>query len=92
MVAFDDIELAVADIHWAKEQGLGGIVMPPLYPGSKFFFDPDLDPIWAACEEVDLPLSQHGGTGAPDYQPAGFAAIMVLATEHFFSRAARCGR
>ncbi len=84
LVAFDDVEQAVADVHWAKEQGLGGIVMPPLYPGSKFFFDPVLDPIWAACQEVGLPLSQHGGTGAPDYQPAGFAAIMVLATEHSF--------
>ena len=58
--------------------------MPPLYPGSKFFFDPTLDPIWAACQEVGLPLSQHGGTGAPNYQPVGFAAFMVLAAEHSF--------
>ena len=44
---------------------------PPLTSRSKFFFDPALDPIWAAAQEVGLPLSQHGGTGAPDYQPAG---------------------
>ena len=24
VVAFDDVEQAVADIHWAKEHGLGG--------------------------------------------------------------------
>jgi hypothetical protein len=34
--------------------------------------------------EVGLPLSQHGGLGAPPYSPPGFAAIMVLATEHSF--------
>jgi predicted TIM-barrel fold metal-dependent hydrolase len=84
LVAFDDVDEAVAEVHWAKEHGLGGILMPPLYPGSKFFFDPALDPIWAACQETGLPLSQHGGTGAPDYQPAGFAAILVLAAEHSF--------
>ena len=84
LVNFDDVDQAVADVHWAKEHGLGGIQMPPLTSHSKFFFDPALDPIWAAVQEVGLPLSQHGGTGAPDYQPAGFAAIMVLATEHSF--------
>ncbi|MET0883519.1 MAG: amidohydrolase family protein [Acidimicrobiales bacterium] len=84
LVNFDDVDQAVADVHWAKEHGLGGIQMPPLTSLSKFFFDPALDPIWAAVQEVGLPLSQHGGTGAPDYQPAGFAAIMVLATEHSF--------
>jgi predicted TIM-barrel fold metal-dependent hydrolase len=84
LVSFDDVDQAVKDVHWAKEQGLVGILMPPLYPGSKFFFDPALDPIWAACQDVGLPLSQHGGTGAPNYQPQGFAAFMVLAAEHSF--------
>ena len=84
LVSFDDVDQAVKDVHWAKEQGLVGILMPPLYPGSKFFFDPALDPIWAACQEVGLPLSQHGGTGAPNYQPQVFAAFMVLAAEHSF--------
>ena len=58
--------------------------MPPLHPGGKYFFDPALDPVWAACVDVGFALSQHGGTGAPDYQPASFASFMVLATEHSF--------
>ena len=84
MVPFGDVDQAVRDIYWAEAHGLGGILMPPLYPGSKFFFDPALDPIWAACQEVGLPLSQHGGVGAPNYQPPSYAAFMVLATEHSF--------
>jgi predicted TIM-barrel fold metal-dependent hydrolase len=84
LVAFDDIDLAVADIHWAKEHGLGGVMMPALLPGDAFFFDPALDPVWAACAEVDLTISQHGGSGAPAYGPPGFAAIMTLAFEHSF--------
>jgi predicted TIM-barrel fold metal-dependent hydrolase len=84
LVAFDDVDRAVADIHWAKEHGLGGVMMPALGADGPFFFDPALDPIWAACVETDLPISQHGGTGSPAYNPPGFAALMTLAIEHSF--------
>ncbi len=83
-ISFDDVDQAVTDIHWAKEHGLGGVLMPPLHPGGKYFFDPGLDPIWAACQEAGLPLNQHGGTGTPKYEPVSFASFMVLATEHSF--------
>ena len=83
-IDFDDVEQAIADVHWAKENGLGGVLMPPLHPNAKFFFDPALDPVWAACQETGLPLGQHGGTGSPKYEPQSFASFMVLATEHSF--------
>jgi predicted TIM-barrel fold metal-dependent hydrolase len=84
LISFDDVGLAVEDIHWAKEHGLGGVMMPALLPGGIFFFDPALNPVWAACVEAGLPISQHGGSGAPTYGPPGFAAIMTLALEHSF--------
>jgi len=83
-IVFDDVDQAVKDIHWAKAQGLGGIMMPALYPDGTFFFDPALDPIWAAIQEVGLPISQHGGAGVPAYSPPGMAAILTLAYEHAF--------
>lgn len=83
-VSFDDVAQAVRDIAWAKDQGFVGVLMPPLHPGARYFFDPALDPIWAACVETGLPLAQHGGTGAPEYQPVSFSSFMVLATEHWF--------
>src|SRR5690606_16743410 len=83
-VAFDDVRQAVADIYEAKEQGFVGVLVPPLYPGSRYFFDPELDPIWAALCETGMALSQHGGVGAPDYQPQTMSAFLVLATEHSF--------
>jgi predicted TIM-barrel fold metal-dependent hydrolase len=81
LISFDDgIDVAVRDIHWAKKHGLGGVMMPSLEPGGIFFFDP----VWGACEEVGFPISQHGGSGVPRYQPMGFAALMTLAIEHTF--------
>ena len=84
LISFDDIDLAVTDIHWAKDHGLKGVMMPALLPGGIFFFDPVLDPVWATCVELGLPVSQHGGSGAPTYGPPGFAAIMTIALEHSF--------
>jgi predicted TIM-barrel fold metal-dependent hydrolase len=84
VVSFDDIDQAIRDVHWAKEQGLGGIMMPALNPGGKDFFDPMLDPIWAAVQEVGLPLSQHGGAGLPGYSATGFAAILTVSIENGF--------
>ena len=84
VVSFDDVDRAVKDIHWAREHGLGGIMMPGLYPGGKSFFDPSLDPIWAAVSDVGLPISQHGGAGLPGYSAPGFAAILTLSIENGF--------
>jgi predicted TIM-barrel fold metal-dependent hydrolase len=84
VISFDDIDQAVNDVQWAKEHGLGGIMMPPLNPGGIFFFDPVLDPVWRAIQDVGLPISQHGGSGAPAYSPPGFASIITLAMEHSF--------
>lgn len=84
LISLRDVDRAVATVHWARDHGLGGIMMPALNPGDRYFFDPVLDPIWAAIEETGLPISQHGGVGAPTYGPPGLAAILTLAHEHSF--------
>ena len=55
LVSFDDVDDAVRDVYWAKEHGLGGISLPSLLPGGTYFFDPKLDPFWAACQDVGFP-------------------------------------
>jgi predicted TIM-barrel fold metal-dependent hydrolase len=84
VVSFRDVDQAIADIRWAKEHGLGGIMMPPLFQGGTNFFDPVLDPIWAAIEETGLPVAQHGGAGLPGYSAQGFAAILTVSVENGF--------
>jgi predicted TIM-barrel fold metal-dependent hydrolase len=84
VVSFDDVDDAVREVRWAKEHGLGGIMMPGLNPGGRDFFDPELDPIWAAIEDTGLPISQHGGAGLPGYSAPGFAAILTVSIENGF--------
>jgi len=82
--SFTDIEQAVRDIHWAKEHGLGGIMMPELTRESRSLVDPALDPIWTACQETGLPISAHGGASLPDYGAGGFAALVAAMAENAF--------
>lgn len=84
VVSFDDIDQAIADIRWAKEQGLGGIMLPAMNPGGTNFFDPVLDPIWATIVETGMPVTQHGGAGLPGYSAVGFAAILTVSIENGF--------
>ena len=92
-MSFEDVDQAVADVHWAKENGLGGIGLPGLTRNGKFYFDPALDPVWAACQETGLPVSQHGGGFDPNGPRGamglfgtapGFGAFMMISTENAF--------
>jgi len=90
----ENVEQSVADVHWAKEHGLGGVALPAINGGGRFYFDPALDPVWAACEETGLVVSQHGALlmdpeGPPGGwgfagQPSGFGALMLITAENAF--------
>jgi predicted TIM-barrel fold metal-dependent hydrolase len=91
--SFADVDRAVEEVYWAKENGLGGIGLPGLTRDGRFFFDPELDPIWAACQETGLPVSQHGGGFDPNGPRGsfgirgtapGFGAFMMISTENAF--------
>jgi predicted TIM-barrel fold metal-dependent hydrolase len=84
VVSFNDIDAALEDIAWAKDHGLRGVMMPALNPGGTYFFDQKLDPVWACCQDLGLPLNQHGGAGLPAYEPLGFAALLTIGIESSF--------
>jgi predicted TIM-barrel fold metal-dependent hydrolase len=68
-IMLHDIDAAVAEIRWAKDNGLtGGVLLPGAPPGSGLppLFDPDYyEPLWAICAELGLPLNHHSGSAAP---------------------------
>ena len=71
-----DIDRAVREIEWAAEAGLrGGILLPSEAPELPLLNDPYYEPVWAACEEHDMPLNWHGGgqVGDAGTRPEAFA-------------------
>jgi len=69
-ILLDDVDRAVSEIRWIREQpGLfGGVLVPNPNADSKVapLHAPDYEPIWAALEDLGLPLSIHGGPGGPN--------------------------
>ncbi len=56
-----DVDAAIEEVHWAKEHGLKGVLLPSdhMLQLSNLYY-PRLDPFWATCAELDMPLHRHG--------------------------------
>ncbi len=78
-VFLNDIDDAVAEVAWAREHGLfGGILLPGVPPDSGLppLFAPDYDPLWAACQDHDMPINNHSGAAGP--APGAYLASMAI--------------
>ena len=89
-VFLNDIDDAIEDTKWIREQGLrGGILIPNVPPDAKWvrpLYDPAYDPFWAVCQDLDIPINVHGGTGAPDYGNYPFAMLLYITEVGFYSQ------
>ena len=60
VVPFDDVERAVGEIRWARRAGLrGGVFLPTHWDPLPSYNHPRYEPIWVACEELELPVNTH---------------------------------
>jgi predicted TIM-barrel fold metal-dependent hydrolase len=74
-----DVAGAVAEIRRAKADGLTGVMLPLIYyntPEEPFWNDRCYDPIWAACQELEMPIHTHTGAGCPWYGDQPEAPIL----------------
>jgi predicted TIM-barrel fold metal-dependent hydrolase len=73
------VAASVDEIHRARESGLrGGILIPPMWQPHEPYHDHKYDPIWAACEELHMPVHVHSGVAD---KAAYGAHIGIYATE-----------
>jgi predicted TIM-barrel fold metal-dependent hydrolase len=63
VVSFADVDGTVAEIQWAKEHGLIGIVLPTVDESTPFFH-PRHEPIWSLLEELEMPVNSHTAISA----------------------------
>ena len=62
IVPIYEVEAAVAEIHRAKESGLwGGILIPSMWQPYPPYSDERYDPVWAACQDLEMPVHVHSG-------------------------------
>lgn len=89
-IFLNDIDDAIADVRWIKDHDLrGGVLIPNIPPDVKWIkplHHPDYDPLWAVCEELEVPVHSHGGTGAPEYARTPSSAVLMIAEVPFYSQ------
>jgi predicted TIM-barrel fold metal-dependent hydrolase len=89
-VFLNDVDDAIADATWIKEQGLkGGILLPNIPPNLSWvkpLYHPDYDRFWKVCEDLDLPVNVHSGTGSPDYGNFPFSGLLQAIEIPFYSQ------
>jgi predicted TIM-barrel fold metal-dependent hydrolase len=61
LIPFEDVDVAMREIRWAREHGLRGILLPR-FSAERPVFDPMYDPIWALCADLQMPVNSHTAT------------------------------
>ena len=78
LVNVDDIDVTVGVIREARELGLwGGVLLPTSTGDQPYYHHPRYEPLWAVCEELDLPVQSHSGW-SPDYGDVPAATAMFI--------------
>jgi predicted TIM-barrel fold metal-dependent hydrolase len=89
-IFLNDLDDAIAEVRWIKDHDLrGGILLPNIPPDVKWIkplHHPDYDPLWAVCEELEVPVASHGGTGTPEYAKTPASAVLMIAEVPFYSQ------
>jgi len=69
-IFLNDVDEAVQDVRFIKESGLrGGALLPGRPDDSEIapLYDPVYEPLWSACEDFEVTLNHHSGSGSPNY-------------------------
>ena len=89
-VFLNNLDDAIAEVRWAREQGLAGIIVPSDHQLSIVnLYERRLDPFWKACSDYGMPVHRHSASvGPPETEETGPAAIAVgvYETYSFFQR------
>ena len=79
-----DVDAAVAEIRRAAASGLrGGILIPTMWQPHAPYHDGRYHPIWAVCQDLDLPVHVH--SGAADKEAYGEHVGIYVAEVRWWS-------
>jgi len=84
-VFLEDIEDAVAEVRWAKDAGLRGVLLPNdhVLKMANLYY-PHYDPLWSVCAELGLPVHRHTNFPTEPVNEGGNASALVGMVEMQF--------
>ena len=79
LISVEDIDVAIQDVTDAKKNGLwGGVLIPAGTGDNPYYHDERYEPLWSACEDLEMPVHTHSGW-SPDYGDGQGATAMFIA-------------
>jgi len=61
-----DVQRGVAEVEWAAEHGLRGVMIPTMWHDRPAYHERSYDDFWAACAANGLPVHTHSGEAPRD--------------------------
>ncbi len=91
-IFLNDVDEAVKDVRWCKEHGINGVLLPGVSPDTPWIeplSSTSYDPLWAVCQELEMPVTHHaGGSGIPKVADTPIRnLIFVMETGFYANRA-----
>jgi predicted TIM-barrel fold metal-dependent hydrolase len=82
MINVDDVDVAVKEMYRTAKKKTCAAHMLPVFPAHPKTYDmPEFDPIWAAAEEIGLPIVFHLGTNKKAFSHEPALDLVVHATK-----------
>ena len=81
-IFLDDVDDAIAEVRWAKEAGLHGVLLPGdhVLKMANLYY-PRYEPLWATCVALDLPVHRHAAAPTESFYEGGKASQLVAFVE-----------
>lgn len=86
-----DLDATVAEITWARENGLtGGVLLPGTPPGGDApqLYESYYEPLWRVCEDLAMPVNHHTGSASPPMGPTDVDAVVFMLEVSWFAHRA----
>ncbi len=91
-IFLNDVDEAVKDIRWCKAHGINSVLLPGASPDTPWIeplSSTVYDPIWAVCQELDMPVTHHsGGSGIPKVPDTPIKNLLFVMETGFYANRA----
>jgi predicted TIM-barrel fold metal-dependent hydrolase len=91
-IFLNDVDEAIKDVRWCKDHGINGVLLPGASPDTPWIdalSSPNYDPLWAVCQELDMPVTHHsGGSGIPKVADTPIKNLIFIMETGFYANRA----
>jgi predicted TIM-barrel fold metal-dependent hydrolase len=91
MINVDDVPEGVRELQRCARMGLAGGMITVYPPEGKGYDNPMYEPLWAAAQDLDIPLGMHIATGRAQGRILGSRTAIASATPSWPTPTTGCG-